>query len=43
MELKEALLWDAGMGHICITFQKLKMHKGEHFFARHARKVSYNG
>lgn len=41
--IREGLLWNPGMGHICISFQMLKMHKEGHFFARQARKMSYNG
>lgn len=38
MGLRAGLLWDDGMVHVCISFQKLKMHKRGQFFAKQVKK-----
>lgn len=32
--IRAGLLWDAGMVRVCLSFQKLKMHKGGQFLVR---------
>lgn len=40
--LRAGLLWDAAMAHVCLSFQKLKMHRGGQFFGRQVGKANYS-